>query len=145
MKLVVDQSPEYQDVEITVRCGVMDKRLEDLIAQMRLYAFSVTGIKDGSKYFISMNHIFYFESIDERTFIYCEKEVYECEMRIYELESQLAQTNFIRISKSCILNLMKLECVSPLMNGKLEAKLYNGEKLIINRHYVQLVKERLNF
>ena len=144
LKLIIDQSSEYQEVEITVRCGLIDGRLENLINQIRLYSFSIPGIKDGSNYFISLEDIFYFESIDEKTFLYCRKEVYECGMRLCELETQLAQTNFVRISKSCVLNLMKLECVRALLNGKLEAQLVNGEKLIINRHYVQSVKNKLN-
>lgn len=144
LKLTIAQSLEQKEVEITIRCGLIDPALEKLIAQIRLYSFSITGKKDGSSYIIRLEDIFYFESIDEKTFLYCEKDVYECRLRIYELEQQLAQTDFVRISKSCILNVMKLESVRALLNGKLEAKLINGEKVIISRHYVQSVKEKLN-
>jgi Response regulator of the LytR/AlgR family len=144
LKLIIDQSLDHKEVEITVRCGLIDPALEKLIAQIRLYSFSVTGKKDGSSYAIRLEDIFYFESIEEKTFLYCNKEVYECGLKIYELEQQLSETDFVRISKSCILNVMKLESVRALLNGKLEAKLANGEKVIISRHYVQSVKEKLN-
>ncbi len=144
MKLVIDQSLENKEVEITIRCGLIDPDLEKLIAQIRLYSFSLTGKRDGSSYLIKLEDIFYFESIDEKTFIYCRKEVYESELRLYELEQQLAATNFVRISKSCILNIMKLESVKALLNGKMEAKLINNEKVMITRHYLQSVKEKLN-
>jgi DNA-binding LytR/AlgR family response regulator len=144
LKLVIDQSLESKEVEITIRCGLIDPDLERLIAQIRLYCFSLTGKKDGSSYLIKLEDIFYFESTDEKTFIYCSKEVYESDLRLYELEQQLASTNFVRISKSCILNIMKLESVKALLNGKMEANLINDEKVIITRHYLQSVKEKLN-
>ncbi len=143
MKLVIDQSLENQEVQITIRCGLIDANLEKLITQIRLYSFSLTGKRDDSIYVIKLEDIFYFESIDEKTFIYCRKDVYESNMRLYELEQQLAATDFVRISKSCILNVVKLESVKALLNGKMEAKLINNEKVIITRHYLQSVKEKL--
>lgn len=47
MKLKIEQSPENEEVEITVKCGMVDEKLERLIAQIRLYAFSITGKKAG--------------------------------------------------------------------------------------------------
>ena len=144
MKLIIDQSLDHKEVEITIKCGLIDSELEKLISQIRLYSFSITGKKDGSSYLVRLEDIFYFESIEEKTFIYCDKDVFECDLKLYELEQQLAETHFVRISKSCILNIMKLESVYALLNGKLEAKLSNGEKVVITRHYVQSVKEKLN-
>jgi DNA-binding LytR/AlgR family response regulator len=144
LKLIIDQSLDHKEVEITIKCGLIDSELEKLISQIRLYFFSITGKKDGSSYLVRLEDIFYFESIEEKTFIYCDKDVFECDLKLYELEQQLAETHFVRISKSCILNIMKLESVYALLNGKLEAKLSNGEKVVITRHYVQSVKEKLN-
>lgn len=144
MKLIVEQSLEYSDVEITIKCGLIDKKLEKLIEQIRLYSFSITGKKDNASYFIKIENIFYFESIDDKTFIYCKDNIYECESKLYELEEYLLKTSFTRISKSCILNISKLKGVKAMINGKLEATLTNNEKVIINRHYVKSVKEKLN-
>lgn len=66
------------------------------------------GKKDGATYPLRPEDIYYFESIDDKTFAYCEKDVYECSLRLYELEQQFARADFVRISKSCILNIMKL-------------------------------------
>ncbi|RRJ64281.1 LytTR family transcriptional regulator [Paenibacillus oralis] len=145
MKLIIDQSLEHEDVEITIKCRLIDADLEKLIAQIRLYGFSITGKKDGASYPLRPEDIYYFESIDDKTFAYCEKDVYECSLRLYELEQQFAQADFVRISKSCILNIMKLSSVRALINGRFEAKLDNGEKLIINRHYVQGFKQKFDF
>lgn len=144
MKLIIEQSLENKDIEITIKCALIDKRLEKLIENIRLYSFSITGKKDNILYSIKLEEIFYFESIDDKTFIYCKNEIYECELKLYEIEEYLINTSFTRISKSSILNLDKLIGVKALLNGKLEATLQNKEKIVINRHYVKSVKEKLN-
>lgn len=112
LKLIIDQSLDHEDVEITIKCRLIDAELEKLIAQIRLYGFSITGKKDGATYPLRPEDIYYFESIDDKTFAYCEKDVYECSLRLYELEQQFARADFVRISKSCILNIMKLSSSS---------------------------------
>ena len=81
--------------------------------------------------------------MDSHTFAYTEKEVYECSMRLYELEDQIAKTDFVRISKSCILNVTTLKNVRGLLNGRMEAELENGEKVVVTRHYVEALKKKL--
>lgn len=144
MKLIIDQSLENNDVEIIIKCGVIDKKLEELIAQIRLYTFSITGKKDGATHIIKLEDIFYFESVNENTFIYCKQEVFECDMRLYEIENMLEKTSFVRISKACILNTTYVESVKAYINGRFEATLENKEKMIVNRHYVQAFKDKFD-
>ena len=136
MKLLIEQSDQYTDAEIVIKCGMMDDRLESIIQHIRLHMFSVAGVKDGETKIFPLGDIYYFDSTDERTFLYLENDVYECSLKLYELEEQLEKANFVRISKSCIVNIMKLDSVRPLLNSRYEAKLENGEKLIISRHYL---------
>ena len=143
MKLLIDQSPDNEEVEIIIKCGLIDTELEKLIAQIRLYSFSVSARRDGKQYNISLSDIYYFESVDNRTFVYTRDEVYQCDLKLYELEEQLTKTNFVRISKSSILNIMVLESVRALLHGKMEAELSNGEKVVINRHYVDSLKKKM--
>lgn len=56
--------------------------------------------------------------------------------KLYELEKKLNSHGFIRISKSCLLNLEYLDHIRALLNGKYEATLLNQEKLIISRKYI---------
>lgn len=142
MKFTIDQSLEHGEPEIVIRCSTIDSRLAKLIEDIRLYSFSLTGIKNGGRYQIALEDICYFEVVDETTFLYTEREVYSCEYRLYELEEKLAGTVFVRISKSCILNSEKLKSVRTLMNGRLEATLKNEEKQVVSRHYVEGLKEK---
>ncbi|WP_141213125.1 LytTR family DNA-binding domain-containing protein, partial [Brevibacillus laterosporus] len=51
--------------------------------------------------------------------------------------------NFIRISKTIIINIHCLNKFSVKPNGNLEALLLNGEKVIVSRKYVASLKKNL--
>lgn len=142
MKLTVEESIETKDVEITIKCGIVDEQLEQLISIIRQYTFSMSGRKDGREYNVSLQNIYYFESIDDKTFIYTKDDMFECDIKLYELEKLSADLRFVRISKSCVLNIKCIESIKALFNGKYEAALSNGENIIVNRHYVREFKEK---
>lgn len=144
LKLIIDQSLENDGVEIIIKCGVIDSKLEKLIDQIRLYSFSITCTKDGATHIIKLEDIYYFESMNEITFLYCNKDVFECNMKLYEIEEMVEKTSFVRVSKSCILNINKITSVKASINGRFEVTLKNNEQIIVNRHYVKSFKEKFN-
>ena len=92
---------------------------------------------------IGQSELYYIEVVDNKTFLYCRNKVLESRQKLYELELSLANSDFLRISKSVILNLSKIQSLSPALNGRLEASLENGEKIIVSRQYVGDLKKRL--
>jgi DNA-binding LytR/AlgR family response regulator len=69
--------------------------------------------------------------------------VYETKQKIYEFESMLQEKYFLRVSKSMLLNLMKVEAIKPALNGRFSAVLRSGEQVIITRKYVPALKRAL--
>ena len=61
---------------------------------------------------------------------------------LYELEQQLGE-DFIRISKSAIINLRKIKNIEASFNGTMEIELTLGIKEVISRNYKKSFKERL--
>ena len=51
--------------------------------------------------------------------------------------------HFLRVSKSMLLNLMKIRSIQPALNGRLVAVLQSGEEAIISRSYVKALKSAL--
>lgn len=141
IRLIIDESEEHEEVEINIKCKQIDKRLRRIIEQIKQHEMILTGKKDGEIYSLVVGDLYYFESVDNKVFLYDEKEVFESDLKLYELEQTVENTDFIRISKSLIVNISHIERVRALFNGKFEATLTNGEKVIINRHYVKMFKE----
>lgn len=142
MKLIIEQELSREEPEIVIRCGLMDRRLKRLVEQIKLYSFSVPGKKDGVSRQVLLEAVFYFESVDSKTFLYLEHEVLGCDLKLYELEERLQGTTFVRISKNCILNAAAVAGVRAQVNGRLEAVLHNREKLVVSKHYVRDFREK---
>lgn len=113
------------------------------IAQIKNFQQAFIGFDDDKIHQIPQQDIYYFESVDKTVFIYCQSHVFKCKEKLYELENALHNTNFLRISKSIILNLQKIKYLKPAYNGRFEAVLQNGEKVIISRQYTPMLKEKL--
>lgn len=142
IRLTIHESEEYDEVEIIIKCQQIDNRLERLIQQIQQTTTTINGTRDGRTYSLIVDNVYYIESIDNRSFLYNEKDVYENDLKLYEIEKMLVGTHFVRISKNLVVNTAQIESVRALFNGKFEASLTNGEIVIVNRHYVKLFKEK---
>lgn len=142
MKLKIEQSDSFEEAEIHIKCGIIDEDLQHIIDEIRTRMFSVQGMKDGAVYNLSLDEIYYFESVDNKTFAYCEQEVYQCTYKLYELDEKICKLSFMRISKSVIANITKIKFIRPQLNGRFEVVFYNGEKQIVNRSYVKELRKK---
>ena len=143
MKITIEMPKEGEEDEIIVRCASLDDRLMKFIAALKSSENPLTGYLDDKIVKLAPKDVFYFESVDNRVFAYAGKNVYEVRKRLYEIEEEYANTDFLRISKSAIVNVAKIAYIRPLLNGRFEAKLKNDEKIIINRQYVIELKKKL--
>lgn len=145
MKITINESEDIEDLEIVVNCKRVDENLLKMIAAIRAFDRKITGTRDGKLFVLDVDAIYYFESVDKKTFIYLDKDVYESSLRLYELEEKFVNTDFFRASKSTIINLSKIQVITPIFGGRLEVILENNEKLVVSRQYVPLLKRKLNF
>ena len=143
MKITIQDLPEGEEEEIVIRCRGMDEQLLKLVYALRAGREKLTVSRQERLFRILPSAVYYFEAVDNRVFAYLEKEVYETKLKLYELEERLAGTDFFRASKSTVINLAKVESLSHAFNGRFEAAMKNGEKLIVSRQYVPVLKEKL--
>ena len=144
MKITIEQLDPGGQEEIIIRCAELDSELMRLVyavqnGRSRLTAYSEEGIVK-----LSPNDIFYFEAVDNKVFACCEKRVCEVKMKLYEIESLYERSDFIRVSKSMILNTSKIDRFVPSMNSRLEVVLTNGERVGITRQYLPDFKRKLD-
>ena len=142
MKLFIEQNNTQEETEIYIKCGMIDADLQRIINEINALMFSLSVSKDGAIRRLSLNEIYYFESVDEKTFVYSKTAVYDCEYKLYEVLERMGKYSFARISKSVIVNIQKITEIKPQLNGRFEAVMDNGERLVVNRHYVNELKEK---
>jgi DNA-binding LytR/AlgR family response regulator len=142
VKLVIEQSAEYDEPEIKILCSRVDRRLSRLIEHINLFSSSIDVKKDNSVMSVALDAVFYFDTVDNRVFLYTENDVCQCGNKLYEIEAAYADTSLMRVSKNCILNIFCVASVRTQLSGRLEATLKNGEKVIISRHYIKAFRDK---
>jgi len=104
----------------------------------------LTGKKDNSFEIIKPDMICFFMS--DGNYVYCQTEIQRLEVnkKLYELESSYTNIGFIRINKSHIVNILKVNEIVPWFGGKLLLT-FKGitDEIQVSRHYVSNFKEFL--
>jgi DNA-binding LytR/AlgR family response regulator len=98
--------------------------------------------KDGKVNFIQFDEIYLIKSIGDKNNVLTENETYETQKKLYELENILGR-DFFRISKSTIVNIMKIDKVSPSLNGIMNVTMKNGLSDVISRKYLPKFKKHI--
>lgn len=71
-------------------------------------------------------------------------DVMEINQRLYELENILSDKDLVRISKSQIVNINKIQSLKPELNRTILATMCNNEQLSISRKYVKTIRSILS-
>lgn len=101
------------------------------------------AVKKGSDIaFLEFSDIYMFRVEDKQVNVYTENTNYLIKKPLYQVEEDLDQS-FIRISKTTIINLKKIDRVAPSLKGMMFIELKNGLKDNISRKYLPGFKEAL--
>lgn len=141
IEIVVDE--DVTDMKITVTCRQLTPNVEKLLAHLRMMDNQLTGKKNGEIYLLDIARIIYIESVDRKCFIYTSDEVYETDFHLYELEQQLMECGFLRVSKSFLIHLQRIQSLKADINRKIRITMSNGEQIIASRQYADELKNRL--
>ena len=128
---------------VEIHCHSVNDEVREIVAFVKSRQGQLTGSIDDRQYEIPVTDIYYIESVDNKTFLYTKDAVYETKQKLYELEELLREKYFLRVSKSLLLNLMKVQAIQPALNGRFTAVLQTGEEVMISRKYVPDLKKAL--
>ena len=81
--------------------------------------------------------------INETMAKYMAEDVFETKLKLYEIEQQLCQVGFLRVSKSCLVQLKFIRSLKAELDRKIRLTLENGEQIIVSRQYADELKHRL--
>lgn len=140
MRFLVEQITSDREEAVTVQCHDASADWVENVRAAALEQRTVCGYKSGDLYRIKLSDIYWFEVVDNNSFIYTSNDMYESREKLYEFERSCARSSLFRCSKSMIVNVDKIDYIRPSFSGRFEAVLSNGEKIIVSRKYVSELK-----
>ena len=93
---------------------------------------------------LAMSEILYFEADGELLFAYTASEIYRVKLRLYQAEELARGSQIIRVSKSHLVNVRKIQSVRPAFNSRLFALMPNGEEILVSRKYAGDLKAAMH-
>ena len=139
----ITKTDKTQPEIVEIHCHKLSDEVKEIVAFVKSRQGQLTGSIEDRQFEISVRDVFYIEAVDNKVFIYTKNEVYEIKQKLYELEEMLKDKRFLRVSRSTLINLMKVSSIKPALNGRFTAVLYSGEEMVISRKYVPELKKAL--
>lgn len=105
---------------------------------------SILAVKKGQDIvLLDFEDIFMIRVEEKQTKVYTENKDYLVKKPLYQIEENL-DSNFVRVSKTTIVNLRKIKRVAPSLRGMMFIELKNGLKDNISRKYLSDFKDALD-
>ena len=130
-----------QPLTVIVEYPEYDKSVDNLINKIKNMSISFTGKSDGKTVSIDISDIYYIENVERKIFLYSKKDIYRYVGSMADIDSSISETDLVRISRTCFMNVSHLKEIMQIKNSHLEAVLDNGEKLIVSRKYLKDIKK----
>ena len=142
MKYIIQKITDGED-ELILRYRSVTEEVDQALRFMSRPQKKLLGIKDDQKTVIDFQSILYAESVDGRSFVYTQEDVFGVEYTLSQLEQILSDVNFFRCSKSVIINIDKVSKLKSLASNRIDATMCSGEHIIISRTYASAFRKRL--
>lgn len=147
MKIRIDLSENIEEDEIVIKCGKLSKEIQQIqqaISEITLQAQKFTFYKEEKEYYFPVEAILFFETSDGKVDAHTTDEVFKIKYCLYELE-EILPNNFIRISKSTILNVNHIHSISRNFTSSSLIEFNKSYKQVyVSRNYYKELKNRLD-
>ena len=152
MKLRIDIDNDINEEEIIIKCKSVDQTIEKLqkaILDITQKNPKLIFYKDETEYYLTLEEILFFETSDNTIYAHTKNNVFTVKYRLYELDSMLPN-NFIRISKSTILNIDHIYSITKNIASSSLIEFGGTHKQVyVSRQYYKnlkiILEERRNY
>lgn len=120
------------------RIGASSERLLALIDDMervRSHRTRVPIKSDGRVTFLPVEEIDWIESADNHVKIHAKGETHVLRRTLQSMQASLSPTDFVRVHRSSIVNVARIEEIQPWFNGEYVVLLRDGSKVHTSRGY----------
>lgn len=146
MKVECKISTDYKEPYAVLHINKMTETVSEIISMLEkesINSLTLIGTKEKKTYFIKPEEISLVRTEGREVICYDKhKNRYLLDKPLYELE-RILNIDFVRISKSAIVNIRQINHVEAGFNGTMELVMKNGVTDYISRSFRKSFKERL--
>jgi DNA-binding LytR/AlgR family response regulator len=143
MKIIINEDSTIEETEIIINCCQTNEQIMRICAGLRMLDKKITGYLNNHVHLMNISEILYIESVDRKTFLYTDNQVYETPLKLYELEDRLSGDDFIRATKSNIINFDKVKSIRGDIGGRMLCTMTNDEVVTVSRQYATVIKQKI--
>ena len=144
MQIKIEFNKAYKEPEIII---LTDKMTDDIDRIVKMLSDEksqiIAGIKNDRVEVLEPNDIIRVYANSKKVFAVTDKGEYMLRLRLYEAEERLSLNQFVRISKSEIINLKKVNNFDLNFAGTICVRFFNNEVTYVSRRYVSEIKKVL--
>ncbi len=145
MKILTETDSRYEEIELHVCSNALTDEVRAVVGELHeIYDYNIPGTDEaGNTRVIRRAEILSAYSEGQRVIVLTTGGRYVVRKKLYELETELGDTNFIRISKSEIVNIHKIKSLDLSITGTIRLVMKTGYETDVSRRNVAKIKEKL--
>lgn len=146
MKVKLEIDPNADEMEVKITAAKMDdevKHLYDMLQENKDDLSQIEAFKDNVSYYLNLSDILFFETDSKLVMAHTAKNAYQVKYKLYELEN-LLHGNFMRVSKSTILNLDRIYALTRSISN-CQIRFQDSYKTVyVSRRYYRELRNRVD-
>ncbi|MBP5281012.1 MAG: LytTR family transcriptional regulator DNA-binding domain-containing protein [Lachnospiraceae bacterium] len=146
MQIKPEIDPKYKEIELHVCKDQSDEEVAHILGELRAwFVESLKAVDErGNQCLLPLNSVYSFFAEGQRVFALDEKQRYVISKKLYELEEAYGEDNFVRISKSELVNVKKIKSLDLSLTGTIKVIMKNGYETFSSRRNIAKIRERLS-
>ena len=146
MKIKIETDASLEEEELIIRCRDLSEDTIELQRklQMLLKTQATLPVSNGElDYFLRFPEIIFLETDGNRVAVHTKTHIYSTKQKLYELE-ELLPFNFMRVSKSTILNVKEIRSIHKNITGASEIEFADCiKKTYVSRSYYKALIDKM--
>ena len=145
MKILTDIDNKYQEMELHVCNNALTEEVRAVVGELHeIYDKNIAGTDEkGNKRMLRKGEILSAQAEGQKVIVLTNDGRFTVQRKLYELETDLGDIDFVRISKSEIINRRKIKYMDMSFTGTIRLVLKNGYETYVSRRNVSKIKEKL--
>ncbi|WP_332647353.1 LytTR family DNA-binding domain-containing protein [Lysinibacillus sp. 54212] len=142
IQLIIDEN--IQETEIQIRASQYNEQIERLMKRLQdlQTTVAIDGYLQQEIHMLKIKDIYYIYGEGAKVFLQTVNQEFESKRKLYELELMLSH-DFVRVSKSTLVNIDKISSIQMSRIGSTEIILDDESSVHVSRKYFKELKMRL--